>query len=303
MIGDMKKYKVVLVGPCIGEMYWEFARFAPYVIWKRENDYKSSNIKFVVLTRPEMFDIYSGCANVFIPLKIPGDGSSYTPNCFRLDNFPKEAYDFIIKSFKDMYIDHDILEFIKPDISTKQFLNKNQFPKNNLLFEYKTRPDNLKFLGPRLDNREVIILGPRYRKGMKRNWPYWQHLYDLIFDNKRLFNKYNFVICGKHPDYIPDKYGRFLDINTIKISDQASLIGLTIEAIKRAKLTIGSQSAIPNISLIFKVPVLEWGHQKQLHTIEYNIHKTKVTFIEDINYTITPEVIYQEILRLLIGDW
>ena len=101
MIGKVKP-KLVLVGPCIGEMYWEFGRFAPYVIWKREKEYKSSNIKFIVLTRETMFDLYAGCASIFIPLSIPGDGTLYKPNCFRLDEFPNDAYNFIIKTFYNL---------------------------------------------------------------------------------------------------------------------------------------------------------------------------------------------------------
>jgi len=296
MIGDMKN-KAILVGPCIGEMYWEFARFAPYVIWKKVNQYP--DIRFIVLTRPEMFDVYTRCASIFVPLNIPGDGTLYKPNCFALDNFPKEAYDFIVKSFKDHYSEqNEIIEHIRPDISKKQFANKNQFPKDKLLFDYKTRPDNFKIVEQYLDSRPIVVLAPRYRVGMKRNWPHWQSLYNMISENKELCTKYNFIICGKKPDYVPDKYNRFCDINSIT-NNKTSLIGITIEIIKQAKLTIGSQSAIPNISLLFKVPVLEWGHQKYLHTIEYNPFKTKVTFIEDMDYKVNPEKIYSEILKLL----
>ena len=299
MIGKIKP-KVVLVGPCIGEMYWEFGRFAPHVIWKREHEYKSSNIKFIVLTRQTMFDLYSGCASVFIPLSIPGDGTLYKPNCFRLDDFPDDAYNFIVKTFYNKYSkNHQIVEHLKPDISRKNFLNKNQFPRNKMLFNYYTRIENNTTIEKNTERKSFVILAPRYRKGLKRNWPHWQRLYDLIYDDKRLFEKYNFMICGKYPDYIPDKYERFLDVNKFNTAADVSLIGLTIESIRKAKLTVGSQSAIPNISLLFKVPVLEWGHQKQLHTVEYNPFKTRVTFIEDMDYTINPNTIYSEMLKLL----
>lgn len=299
MIGKIKP-KVVLVGPCIGEMYWEFGRFAPYVMWKREQEYKSSSIKFIVLTRQTMFDLYAGCASVFVPLSIPGDGTLYKPNCFRLDDFPDDAYNFIIKTFYNKYSkNHQIVEHLKPDVSRKNFLNKNQFPRNKMLFNYYTRIENNTTIEKNTERRPFVILAPRYRKGLKRNWPHWQKLYDLIYDDKRLFEKYNFMICGKYPDYIPDKYERFLDVNKFNTTTDVSLIGLTIESIRKAELTVGSQSAIPNISLLFKVPVLEWGHQKQLHTIEYNPFKTRVTFIEDMNYTINPETVYSEMLKLL----
>ncbi len=295
MIGNMKE-KVVLVGPCIGEMYWEFGRFVPYVIWKKTYQYQE--VPFIVLTRPQMFDAYTGYASILIPLNIPGDGTRYKANCFRLDDFPQDAYNYIIDSFKKQYSSFQILDHIIPDISKKQFLNKNQFPKDKLLFNYKPRKENYMVLDESLDNRPYVILAPRYREGMKRNWGHWQTLYDMIFENKDLIRKYNFIICGKSPDYVPDKRDRFFDINSI-VNNKTSLIGITIEAIKRAKLTIGSQSAIPNISLLLKVPVLEWGHQRYLHTIDYNPFKTKVTFIEDMDYNIKPERIYNEILKIL----
>jgi len=118
-------------------------------------------------------------------------------------------------------------------------------------------------------------------------------------ENEILMKKYNFVIVGKNPDYIPDNQNRFFDINTIEQNINTSTIGLTIECLKKSVLTIGSQSAIPNISLLFGVHALEWGHQKHLHTVVYNIRRTKVTFLDDHKYQIKPEIIYNEMLKIL----
>ncbi len=71
------------------------------------------------------------------------------------------------------------------------------------------------------------------------------------------------------------------------------------ECLKKAVLTVGSQSAIPNISLLFNVQALEWGHQRHLHTVTYNVRKTKVTFLDDPKYEIPPKIIYNEIIRIL----
>ena len=168
------------------------------------------------------------------------------------------------------------------------------------MFKYSPRNENKKLIDDKIiTDKKIVVLAPRYRKGMKRNWAYWQELYDMIYSNKNLINKYEFVICGKYPDCIPDKYYRFLDINNFPKTKDTSLIGLTIEIMKKAYYTIGSQSGIPNISLLFNVPALEWGHQKRLHTIDYNIHKTKVTFLEDMKYCLKPEIIYKEIIKVL----
>jgi hypothetical protein len=65
---------------------------------------------------------------------------------------------------------------------------------------------------------------------------------------------------------------------------------------------MGSQSAIPNISLLFGIRALEWGHQKHLHTVTYNVRKTKVTFLDDPKYNISPKLVYDEALKLLKGE-
>jgi hypothetical protein len=68
---------------------------------------------------------------------------------------------------------------------------------------------------------------------------------------------------------------------------------------KRAYFTFGSQSAIPNISLLFKVDVLEFGCQKKLHTKTYNITNTPITFIENRNYNLKPQVALKHLKKLL----
>lgn len=283
---------------CTGEMFWEFGRFAPYFLWKRKKQYKNKNIDFIVLTKPENFDIYGQNANILVPLRLK-DQNKYKPNCFRLDNMTIEEYKNIISIFKSQFKNrYNILEVVYPDISKNQYSNKNQFPRDKTNYDYKPRIANKELLNKYIDNdKPIIILAPRYREGFKRNWPYWNELYDMIYDNTQLINSYNFVLCGKKPDYISDLKNRFLDINNFEQNINTSLIGLTMECLKRSILTIGSQSAIPNISLLFGVKTIEWGHQKHLHTVTYNIKKTKVTFFEDAKYKISPDTIYKEILN------
>lgn len=285
----------------LGEFYWEFGRFAPYVLWKRLNQYKNrKDINFIVMTDPTRFDIYGKHASILVPFRLKNN-NNYKENCFRLDGMSNEEYLSIIDIFKNQFKDrYNILEVVYPNINKKQFLNKNQFHIDKTNYSFLPRKAN-KVLVEKIINNEkpIVILAPRYREGMRRNWPYWNELYDLIFENKELIDKYNFVICGKKPDYVPDLKNRFLDINLIEQNINTSLIGLTIELMKRAVLTIGSQSAIPNISLLLGVPALEWGNQKQLHTITYNIRNTEVTFLEDNKFNISQKIIYDEMLKIL----
>jgi hypothetical protein len=143
-------------------------------------------------------------------------------------------------------------------------------------------------------------LAPRYRVGFRRNWKRWPEFYDILSRDKHLMNKFNFIICGKKGEYIPDKKDRFLDMNKIKVaSGTSSLIGILLVILERACFTFGSQSAIPNLSLLYKTEVLEFGCQKSLHTRTYNIFNTPITFIENKKYNIELSVIFREFKALL----
>lgn len=289
-----------MVGPVLGELWWELGRFAPYIIFKRLKEYKKRNdIDFIILTREDRFDIYGKHASILVPFRLKNE-NNYKPNCFRLDGITEEEYLAIIKIFQNQFKNrYNILETIYPKISKNEYLNRNQFSRNKCVYDFKPREENSKILSKYLCEKPLVVLAPRYREGFRRNWKYWNNLYDLIWNDENLKNKYSFIICGKNPDYVPDKKMRFLDINYMEQNVNSSLIGLTMECMKKAILTVGSQSAIPNISLLFGVHALEWGHQKQLHTITYNILKTKVTFLDDKNYDINPEEVYKNMVKIL----
>lgn len=286
----------------IGELFWEFFRFAPHVFYKKAVEYKDEKPKLIVLTRPDRFDIYGKYADIFLPLQIIGDNAQYIQNSFRLDNFPMDQYEqfgeMIKKSFKNTY---EILEIIKPDISKAKFSDKQQFDSNKMLYDFNPRSQNIIEVDQYLNRKsKVITLAPRFRSNMKRNWAYWAEFYDMI-QASDLPSKYDFVICGKHPDYIPDSKDRFLDINKMNIGGGVSLFGVLMDVIRRSILTVGSQSAIPNISLLYGVEALEWGHQRHLHTVEYNIKNTKVTYLDDPDYTISPEIVFNKMCGILGG--
>jgi len=295
------KEKVLLAGPIVSELWWEFERFAPYVFWKKKELEKVyGKITLVCLTRPDRFDIYGMNCDILVPLNIEGDGTTYKQDCFRLSNFPASAYIKLIEDFKSSYLDYEILDHVYPKIDDRQFCNKYQFPKDKKVYDLAPRKSNKEVLEKYLvKEKPIVTIAPRFRKGFPRNWPYWQRFYDMVISNS-FFKKYQFVICGKSPDYVPDKQNRFLDVNTINLVRDCSLIGVTIELLKKSILTVGSQSGIPNISLLLGTPALQWGNQKYLHIVEYNVRKTPVTYLDDVNYKIEPQNVVLELQRILL---
>lgn len=293
------KEKALLCGCIVGEFGWEVLRFAPYVLGIYKNKYKQK-VKLIICTREDRFDLYGQNADILVPLKIEGDGKEYKADCFRLMNYPVEEYYNLNKKLYNKYSKQfDIVEHIYPDIKGKSFANKNQYDCNQMIYDFKPRIENKILLDNYINNdKQSIIIAPRFRDGIRRNWNGWIELYDLIY-NSNFFSKFNFIICGKEGEYILDPKDRIYDINKIEQNTNTSLVGITIETIKKAILTIGSQSGIPNLSLLLKTPVLEWGHQKHLHTVIYNPKRTKITFLNDDKYTLPAVEIFNEMIKLL----
>ena len=293
--------KAILFGPFVGELYWEAGRFASILPYYKFDKYKNEDIKYIILTREDRFDLYGQYADIYVPLRIEGDYENKQPNCFRLDGFKISHYINIANQFRNKYNkSYKIIEHIYPDISKKEFVNKNQFPIDQMKFQYKPRKDNYKLIKKFISmDKPIIILAPRYRKGFKRNWNKWPEFYDILASDKKLMNRFNFVITGKVGEYIPDKKNRFYDMNKIELSTNSSLVGILIGLLEYSCFVFGSQSAIPNIALLFKKEVLEFGCQKALHTKTYNIHKTPITFINDRKYNIDPNVIFKNFKQLI----
>ena len=281
------------------EFGWEVLRFVPYVLGVYKNKYKK-NIKLIVCTREDRFDFYGQYADILIPLKIEGDGTKYKSDCFRLMNYPvNEYYNLVDILYKKYSKKFKIVEHIYPNIKGKIFARKDQFDKNIMSYDFKPRIENKTLLDESIPNKKpLVVIAPRYRKGMRRNWKSWQELYDLIYDSN-LPNKFDFILCGKEGEYIPDLHNRVYDINDIEHNINSSLVGLTIESIKRSVLTVGSQSGIPNLSLLLKTPVLEWGHQKHFHSVTYNVKNTKIDFLIDKKYVLPAKIIFEKMKKLL----
>ena len=294
------KEKAILFGPCISELAWEFMRFSPLVPYYYKK-YSKQNVKFIVMTRPDRFDMYGQYADILVPLRIDGDGTKYKPDCFRMIGFSNDEYKKLVKRFNKQYKKRfNIITHIYPQLENKKYAQKQQFPKNKMKYKWKPRNDNNQVIESYIKDHEkpLVVLAPRYRKGLKRNWPYWKEFYNLVYDSG-LMEKYNFIICGKKPDYIPDNKKRFYDINYIPITNDISIIGLTIKCIQQAILTVGSQSGIPNISMMIGTEVLEWGHQRDLHTKVYNVKKTPINFIDDMHYKLEPKIIFDKMVEIL----
>jgi len=149
----MKK-PVYLFGPFVGELSWEFYRFAPYAITiKKEHP----NIPLVVFTRPERFDLYGKYADILVPLRIPND-ANIQKNCFTMKSLMVKDYNRIARTFASRYKRRfQIVKHYYPDISTWRYKLKWQFPRRLMNYDFKARDKNL-HIAKRLIKRNNFII-------------------------------------------------------------------------------------------------------------------------------------------------
>lgn len=285
----------------MGELGWEILRFFPHVIWNKTVKYKNE-VKLIAHTRPDRFDLYGTYADEFEPLDIP---NNFTADCFKIKEIDeinyKKIVDDVYKKYQDKY---DIKTHIFPNISKDNFSKKDQFNHNQMVYNFKPRKENAIEITNRIPSDKPIIgLAPRYRKNLFRNWSHWIELYDLIYKDEYLRNNFIFIIFGKSNEYIPDPEKRFFDINDIPLTENTSLIGLTIEAIKKSILFCGSQSGLPTLSNLIGTQTLQFGHEQWQHEKTYNVKNTKTTFIKTKSSKtydeLSANIVFEKLKKLL----
>ena len=134
-----KKGEAYLFGPFVGELAWEFFRFAPYAIHlKKENP----NVKIIVLTRQERFDLYGKYSDILVPLRITDD-KTYTQSAFGLLGYDINYYETISKFFAEKYNkEYEIIGHFYPNIKPWQRKIKWQFPRIKMDYDFNVRNTN-----------------------------------------------------------------------------------------------------------------------------------------------------------------
>lgn len=287
--------KIILAGPFCGEFGWEVLRFAPHVLWLK---YKKHNNKvgLIVYTRPDRFDLYGEYADELVPLNV----NNRSTDCFKsLDVSNKEYEKLTLDIYKKYKSRHKIVNHIYPIIIKKKYANKNQFPNKQTYYEFNPRKSNKQLVESIIpDDKPLVAIGPRFRKiARQRNWPHWEKFYDQIEHMK----DFNFVLCGRDPEYVPDPKDRFFDVNKFPIDHKknTSMVGVIIEVLKKSVLCVGSQSSVPNLSNLVGTPTLQWGNEKKAHSKIYNVKNTPTTFIVDKKFEIKPKQIVIQMKNLL----
>lgn len=300
-INDLLKYDRIMFGPFLGELGWEIRRWSGFVRWFKKT-YPNKVVH--AATRSDREDLYYGAVDDVVTIDIEGDYTKYRPNMYRLDFFPPVEKKNLISAIKSTYRSFN---FYEPPIT----LDRNYFPLEQMDFNFTPNEDSKEIIN-RCVNRKFakipILISPRHRVDLEgenirvRNWKmeYWFELYDLLERTKRFV----VLVAGKTPSYIrpiEGKHKSFIILeDLIRPTERTSLIGLTIEAIKNVKVTVGQQSSIPVLSNLLGTPTLMWGDEDHRHKVLENPFNTKCWFFKelDANYKTDPKLICSKIIEM-----
>jgi len=215
--------RAVLFGPFVGELSWEFFRFAPHAIYLKKKD---PNLRIIVLTREEHFDLYGQYSDILLPLRIRDDDLMQR-DCFKLSNYKEEYYNTIIKYFKIKYRRRfNIINHIRPDIRLWRYKVKWQLPRSEMDYDFKPRKNNVVIAEKSIDGYLGIVdcAGTKARS-----------------DRNTLINSF-------------DLYDK---INENLFPEKCSELGSMIECIKRCNYIIGNvRTDISHLGLLMGIPVI-----------------------------------------------
>jgi hypothetical protein len=152
-------------------------------------------------------------------------------------------------------------------------------------------------------SKENIVLMPRSKYGAAftefRNWSHtkWLILYNLLLAN---LPEYNIIVCGKLGQvYRLGENGR-RELHIINDSPLDEILWVLNDP--QTVLVVSSQSFGGKLALLQNVDTLMWGHEKYRHQVAENWSTQEgvtCTFIEDMNYSSSPELIFETIEGLL----
>jgi hypothetical protein len=224
-----------LVGPFVGEFWWECFHFAPYIIHlKRKHPHR----KIIVFTRPARFDLYGGYADILLPLRVEDDDSRLQ-RCFKSRRVSQVYYSTLVNTFYDKYVSRfNIIKHIYPDTSLFFYKIKWQFPRPLMNYSFRPRRKNSYLVGEFVKSGDILIdsvVGIIQQRGMKR-------LSDVIFNVSHLLD---------------DK--------------ESSFMGCVIESIKICRAVVGNlKSDISKLALLLKKPLISIDEKltdDQIHLI------------------------------------
>jgi len=149
-----KKPKAFLFGPFLGELSWEFYRFAPYAVYLKKHN---PDIKIIVLTRKKRFDLYGKYADILIPLRIKNE-DMFVQHEFGLGEYKTEHYDILKRYFYKKYNRRfNVVDHFYPLIHGWRREIRWQFPRDKMSYDFQAIQKTYHLVNEIIREDDIII--------------------------------------------------------------------------------------------------------------------------------------------------
>ena len=151
-----KKQNAILMGPFVGELYWECGRFAP-MLPNFKKIYKNKDVVYIVLTREDRFDLYGKYADILIPLRIKNE-EIFRQREFGLTGYNVEYYDTVKKYFYEKYNKRfDIVDHFCPLTNGWKRKIKWQLPRDKMSYDFQAKEKTYSLVNEIVRDDDVIV--------------------------------------------------------------------------------------------------------------------------------------------------
>jgi hypothetical protein len=236
----------------MGELEWELLRVAPFVVFLKKN---TPNVKIIILTRPERFDLYGMNADGLVPLLLENDREDMMDG-HGIKGFDIVTYEKLVKTFYTKYSDRfKIIKhyyFDMSEINRKvRWQTKIGHTRDKILFSFKPRPAN-KFYVDKIT----------------------KDVENLVYINSVDRDKDESEILAKYKVFDKTFYEQVH--NTSKY--ETTFLGCFIELMKKCKFVVGQfDDPVSLLALLCKVPVIHLGGEIRPDSIKMlNPSKTPI---------------------------
>lgn len=245
----MKK-PAYLFGPFVGELSWEFYRFAPYAIYMKK---EHPQIPLIVFTRQSRFDLYGEYADVLVPLRIPND-VNLKRECYTLESLLTKDYNRIARAFASQYKKkYQIIQHFYPDIGTWRYRLKWQFPRRLMDYDFRPRDKNRRIAKTVIKHNNIII--------------------DSCIE-----------VGNERPKECVTAFDLYAKITNLINNYDTTSLGVLIECIKICRAVVGNvESELSHLALLLKKPLICINNKMSIDNINLlNPFETPIIYEESI---------------------
>jgi hypothetical protein len=292
----------VFFGPMVGELGWACSRWHAWCRYRRFHEF--ANLKSIVADYDWRYPLYSDFIDEFIPLPEWFTQMGLEQDCYEAvaPGSPAGAvmevglYTRLTDWFKQYYNPNTTwvvrpprgCNFIIQERAKQMWKQLEASPQANAYADSLLAGKDL--------SRVFVLSGRKRARALDRNVPdqTWEAVVDVLTQHDMTV-----VITGtKHSSALVNKVGR----NVINVIPRTGVDGLDvlIALMRRAKMTITSQSGPTLISLLCETPSYIIGHEAERHSKTENFMDAPAMF-RTVPYNvyagITPDTILQDVFN------